>query len=83
MKLPSKLFTYNESTLSKLVPVLKSLKEKNCSPTNLYKKNKKLFKNTSDFTECLDLLFVLGKIKFNQNSEKIELCSNTLNVKNL
>ena len=43
MKLPSKLFTYNESTLSKLVPVLKSLKEKNCSPSNLYKKKQKTF----------------------------------------
>ena len=74
MKLPSKIFTYNESTLSKLVPVLKSIKEKGCSPSNLYKKHKKLFKNTNDFTECLDLLFVLGKIKFNQNSEMIELC---------
>ncbi len=74
MKLPSKIFTYNESTLSKLVPVLKSIKEKRCSLSELYKKNKNLFKNTKDFTECLTVLFALKKIKFNQDSELIELC---------
>lgn len=74
MKLPSKIFTYKESSLSKLVPILKSLEEKSHSPATLYKKNKKMLKNTSDFTDCLLVLFVLGKIKFNPKSEEIELC---------
>lgn len=74
MKLPSKIFTYKESYLSKLVPILKSLEEKGCRPNVLYKKNKKMLKNTSDFTDCLLVLFVLGKIKFNPKSEEIELC---------
>lgn len=74
MKLPSKIFTYKESCLSKLAPILKSLKEKGCRPNVFYKKNKKIFKNTNDFTDCLTVLFVLGKIKFNPKSEEIELC---------
>ncbi|WP_288750417.1 ABC-three component system middle component 7 [Treponema succinifaciens] len=74
MKLPSKIFTYKESSLSKLVPILKSLEEKSHSPATLYKTNKKMFKNTNDFADCLAVLFVLGKIKFDPESEEIELC---------
>ncbi len=74
MKLPSKIFTYKESCFSKLVPILKSLEEKGCRPNVLYKKNKKMFKNTNDFIDCLSVLFVLGKIKFDPKSEEIELC---------
>ena len=74
MKLPSKIFTYKESCLSKFVPILKFLEEKNFSPAELYKANKKIFKNTNDFADCLLVLFVLGKIKFNPKSEEIELC---------
>ncbi|WP_296018893.1 ABC-three component system middle component 7 [uncultured Treponema sp.] len=74
MKLPSKIFTYKESCLSKLAPILKFLEEKDCSLAEVYKANKKIFKNTSDFADCLTVLFALGKIKFDQKSERIELC---------
>ncbi len=74
MKLPSKIFTYKESCLSKLAPILKSLEEKCGRPDAIYKANKKIFKNTNDFADCLTVLFVLGKIKFDPKSENIELC---------
>ncbi len=74
MKLPSKIFTYKESCLSRLVPVLKCLEERSGRPDAIYKANKKIFKNTNDFADCLTVLFVLGKIKFNPKSERIELC---------
>lgn len=74
MKLPSKIFTYKESCLSKLVPILKCLEEKSGRPSAIYKANKKIFKNTNDFTDCLTVLFVLEKIKFDPKSERIELC---------
>ena len=74
MKLPSKIFTYKESCLSKLAPILKSLEEKSGRPDAIYKANRKIFKNTNDFADCLAVLFVLGKIKFDPESEEIELC---------
>lgn len=74
MKLPSKIFTYKESILSKLAPILKYLEERSCRPDTIYKANKKIFKNINDFADCLTVLFVLGKIKFNPKSEEIELC---------
>lgn len=74
MKLPSKIFTYKESCLSKLVLILKSLEERSGRPDTIYKANKKIFKNTNDFADCLTVLFVLGKIKFDPKSEEIELC---------
>lgn len=74
MKLPSKIFTYKESSLSKLAPILKCLEERSGSPAVIYKANKKIFKNTNDFADCLTVLFALGKIKFDPKSERIELC---------
>lgn len=74
MKLPSKIFTYKESCLSKLAPILKCLEEKSGRTDAIYKANKKIFKNTNDFADCLTVLFVLGKIKFDPESEEIELC---------
>lgn len=74
MKLPSKIFTYKESCLSKLAPILKWLEERSGRPNVIYKANKKIFKNTNDFADCLTVLFVLGKIKLDPKSEEIELC---------
>lgn len=76
MKLPSKIFTYKESNLSKLVPLLKSVEEKSFSPTDLYKKHKKIFSNTNDFLETLDNLFSLKKIIFDATTEEIKYAEN-------
>lgn len=76
MKLPSKIFTYKESNLSKLVPLLKSLKKESFSPSNLYKKHKKIFSDTNDFLETLDILFSLKKITFDATTEEIQYVKN-------
>lgn len=76
MKLPSKIFTYKESNLSKLAPLLKSLEEKSFSPTDLYKAHKKIFSNTNDFLETLDILFSLKMISFDSTSEEIQYVKN-------
>lgn len=76
MKLPSKIFTYKESNLSKLAPLLKSLEEKSFSPTDLYKNHKKIFSNTNDFLETLDILFSLKMISFDSTSEEIQYVKN-------
>lgn len=76
MKLPSKIFTYKESNLSKLAPLLKSLEEKSFSPTDLYKVHKKLFFNANDFLETLDILFSLKMIAFDEKTEEIKYVKN-------
>lgn len=76
MKLPSKIFSYKESNLSKLAPLLKSLKEKSFSPADLYEKHKKKFSNTNDFLETLDILFSLKTISFDSISEEIQYAKN-------
>lgn len=76
MKLPSKIFSYKESSLSKLAPLLKSLEENSFSPTDLYKVHKKNFSNTNDFLETLDILFSLKMISFDSTSEEIQYVKN-------
>lgn len=76
MKLPSKIFTYKESNLSKLSPLLKSLKEKSFFPLKLYEKHKTLFSGVNDFLETLDILFSLKMIVFDTEMEEIKYAEN-------
>lgn len=76
MKLPSKIFTYKESNLSKLAPLLKSLEKRIFSVRDLYKAHKKLFSNANDFLETLDILFSLRKIAFDEKTEEINYAEN-------
>lgn len=76
MKLPSKIFTYKESNLSKLAPLLKSLEKRAFSVRDLYKVHKKLFSTTNDFLETLDILFSLKMISFDSTSEEIQYVKN-------
>lgn len=76
MKLPSKIFTYKESNLSKLAPLLKSLEKRTFSVRDLYKAHKKLFSTTNDFLETLDILFSLKMIAFDEKTEEIKYAEN-------
>lgn len=76
MKLPSKIFTYKESNLSKLAPLLKSLEKRTFSVRDLYKVHKKLFFNANDFLETLDILFSLKMIAFDEKTEEIKYVKN-------
>lgn len=76
MKLPSKIFTYKESNLSKLAPLLKSLEKRAFSVRDLYKVHKKLFSTTNDFLETLDILFSLKMIAFDEKTEEIKYAEN-------
>lgn len=67
MFLPNKAVPLNESSLLKATKLLSKL-ETDTEIIQLYKKNKKLFLDIPDFIDALDLLFVLGKVNFNENS---------------
>lgn len=65
MKLPNKITSYSESSLSKFPSILKVLQEGEKSPIELYEKAKKDKISISEFMEVIDALYALGKIELN------------------
>lgn len=71
MQVPSKLFSYEESIFSKF-PVILRLVEKEPLPIKeIYSQTSKHFKSPADFIECLDALFTISKINYDENNEVI------------
>lgn len=66
MLLPNKLFSYNESILSKLIIVLKELEKKPCGVHELYKQVIGKMTGVSEFMEVLDCLYALEKIEYDE-----------------
>lgn len=64
MLLPNKLFSFDESMLSKFPMVLTMLQTSPMSVSNLYIKVKSRVASVSDYIEILDCLFALGKIDY-------------------
>lgn len=65
MLLPNKLFSYEESILSRFPLVLSLLQEKPMRVSELYKKLNDYVESVNDFIEILDCLYALGKIELN------------------
>ena len=65
MLLPNKLFSYEESILSRFPLVLSMLQEKPMRVSELYKKLNDYVDSVNDFIEILDCLYALGKIELN------------------
>lgn len=63
MKLPNKVITYKESTISKFPVVLSCLKEQDMSPASLYKKVKSKVEDIGEYMDILDCLYALSKIE--------------------
>lgn len=72
MKLPNKLFSYEDSTLSKLPLLLEVIINKRISVLELYQKYSEVFINTTDFVEALDILFALGCIRLKEETGEVE-----------
>lgn len=62
MRLPNKLYSYEESTLSKFPIVLRVLRDSDSGVTELYERIKKSVPDVSEYMEILDSLYALGKI---------------------
>ena len=62
MRLPNKLYSYEESTLSKFPMVLRALRDSDSGVTELYERIKKSVPDVSEYMEILDSLYALGKI---------------------
>lgn len=69
MLLPDKLFSYNESTLSKLPLVMKELRKQPMGVHELYQKVISNMDGVNEFIDVLDCLYALQKIEY------VKLCA--------
>ncbi|MCR0408479.1 hypothetical protein MKD14_06185 [[Clostridium] innocuum] len=71
MRLPSKVTSYKESSLSKFAFLLDKINENSLSIYELYEVTKMNFKNIDEFIDVLDCLYALNKIDFDIEREVI------------
>ena len=69
MKLPIKITSYSECSISKFPLILKTLREEEKSPVELYSKAKSEKMSISEFVEVSDGLYALGKIDLNEEGK--------------
>lgn len=69
MKLPNKINSYNESNISKFVPIIEILIKKDENIYLLYKKTLKYFKDVEEYIDTLDCLFAMKKIILLESGE--------------
>lgn len=71
MRLPSKVTSFKESSLSKFPILIDKINENDVSPYYLYEETKKHFENVEDFIDALDYLYALNKISFSNENGRI------------
>ncbi len=69
MKLPSKITSYSESSISKFPYVLKAVREGEKTPLELYSEAKKEHISIAEFMEVLDGLYALRRIDLNEEGK--------------
>ena len=67
MKIPSKVISYRESSISRYARVLIRLREREYAPMELYKDMKNVFDGIDDYMDVLDGLYALRAIEYNDN----------------
>ncbi|WP_138187001.1 ABC-three component system middle component 7 [Paenibacillus alvei] len=73
MKFPNKLYTYNESIISKFPIILNAIEnDRDFSISDLYSSVISKFRNTSEFLDALDCLYALGKIEYSFDSRRVK-----------
>lgn len=72
MIVPNKIISIDESVVFKAAKLLSKLDETN-DVLDLYSKNKKLFVDTPEYIEALDILFVLKKIDLDLKNGVIKI----------
>lgn len=69
MLLPNKLYSYNESIISKFPGILQILKSAPFSVSELYRMVQKDVTGVNEYIEVLDCLYALNKIEFVEELE--------------
>ena len=71
MRLPNKLFTFAESTLSDLAPVLSQISPNGTQVTELQTNCTSLRDDPQRFIEALTVLFALNRVQLDEETEMI------------
>ena len=73
MKFPNKIIPYSESSLPKMVIILKELEHGDVAPSFLYEQVKKKIPSHEEFIEILSCLYAINKVKLT-DLEELHLC---------
>lgn len=72
MILPNKLISFQDCILSKTVYILEKISDSDFSVIRLYEQVEIHFEDISEYMLALDVLYVLGKIKYNEELQAIQ-----------
>lgn len=72
MILPNKLISFQNCILAKTVYILEKIKDSNFSVIELYEQVETHFEDLNEYMLALDVLYVLGKIKYNEELQVIQ-----------
>lgn len=74
MQLPNKLYSYKESTLALIPPVLEEIRNGTVNVKELFLAVKPYLSDATDFLSVMDCLYALGAVDINDKGE-VEICS--------
>lgn len=72
MILPNKLISFQDCILAKTVYILEKISDSDFSVIQLYEQVKTYFEDLNEYMLALDVLYVLGKIKYNEELRVIQ-----------
>ena len=72
MILPNKLISFQDCILEKTVYILEKISDSDFSVIGLYEQVETHFEDLNEYMLALDVLYVLGKIKYNEELQVIQ-----------
>ena len=72
MILPNKLISFQDCILPKTVYILEKISDSDFSVIELYEQVETHFEDLNEYMLALDVLYVLGKIKYNEELRVIQ-----------
>lgn len=72
MILPNKLISFQDCILAKTVYILEKITDSDFSVIGLYEQVETHFEDLNEYMLALDVLYVLGKIKYNEELRVIQ-----------
>lgn len=72
MIFPNKLISFQDCILAKTVYILEKIGNSNVSVIDLYEQVETHFEDLNEYMLALDVLYVLGKIKYNEELRVIQ-----------
>lgn len=80
MILPNKLISFQDCILAKTVYILEKISDSDFSVIGLYEQVETHFEDLNEYMLALDVLYVLGKIEYNEELQVIQYVEKKLVV---